>query len=105
MDAGCRVCSLDREKRKKIKSKKTHFFFLVSILGVVGTDLVGQVIGRVYGGWLSDNGGGGHGHCHQGWWVRAWVRERRVVVVSRGGGSWGEDMWGSAVSRDRKKLK
>jgi hypothetical protein len=32
------------------------------------------------------------------------MREHRVVVVLRGGGSWGEDVWGSAFSRDRKKL-
>jgi hypothetical protein len=32
------------------KAKKLTFFFLVSISGVVGADLVGQVVGRVYGG-------------------------------------------------------
>jgi hypothetical protein len=98
------VCSLDRDKRKK----KLAFFFLVSISGVVGVDPVGQVVGRVYGGWLGDDGGGG-GRRRQGWWVRAWVRERGVVVVWRegaqGGGSWGEDVWGSVFSRDRKKVK
>jgi hypothetical protein len=66
----------------KKKAKKLAFFFLVSVLGVVGTDPVGQVIGRVYGRWLSDDGGGGHGHCRQGWWVRVWVRGHRVVVIS-----------------------
>jgi hypothetical protein len=56
------VHSLDREKRKKKKQKNLLFFFFVSILGVVGADPVGQVIGRVYGGWLGDNGGGGGHH-------------------------------------------
>jgi hypothetical protein len=45
----------------KKKSKKLTFLFLVSISGVVGTDLVGQVVGRVYGGWLGDDGGGAVG--------------------------------------------
>jgi hypothetical protein len=54
---GRRVRSLDGDKRKK-KSKKLTFFFLVSISGVVGADLVGQVVGHVYGGWLGDDGGG-----------------------------------------------
>jgi Na+/citrate or Na+/malate symporter len=85
--------------------KKTHLLcFLVSVLGVVGADPVGQVVGRVYGGgWVMMmvvvvivvRGGG----CGCG------VREHGVVVVSQGGGSWGEDMQGSTFSRDRKKVK
>jgi hypothetical protein len=69
--AGHRVHSLERDKSKKKKQKKLAFCFLVSVSGVVSADLVGQVIGHVYGGWLGDNGGGG-GCCRQGWWVRAW---------------------------------
>jgi hypothetical protein len=56
MVVGRRVHSLDRDKSKK--TAKNSFFFLVSVSGVVGADLVGQVVGRVYGGSLGDDGGG-----------------------------------------------
>jgi hypothetical protein len=39
-------------------------------LGAVGADVVGQVVSRMYGWWLGDNGGGG-GHCRRCsgmWW-------------------------------------
>jgi hypothetical protein len=38
-------------------------------------------------------------------WLWSGVREHRVVVVLQGGGSWEEDMQGSAFSRDTKKVK
>jgi hypothetical protein len=66
--AGRQMHSLDRDKRKK-KAKKLTLFFLVFLSGVVGADLVGQVVSRMYGGWLGDDGGGGG--RRQGW-VRAW---------------------------------
>jgi hypothetical protein len=64
---GCRVCSLEGDGGKK--SKNSLFFFLVSILGVVGVDPVGQVVSHMYGGW---------------WWL--------VVVVTRGWLSSGEEV-------------
>jgi hypothetical protein len=64
---GCQVHSLDRDKSKKKSKKKTHLFFLlVSILGVVGADLVDQVVSHIYRRWLGDDGGSGHHHHYQG---------------------------------------
>jgi hypothetical protein len=42
--AGHRVRSLDRDKRKKKREKKLTLFFLISVLGAVGADVVGQVV-------------------------------------------------------------
>jgi hypothetical protein len=60
MVVGHWVHSLGRDKSKK-KQKNLPFFFLVSVLGMVGVDLVGQVVCRMYGGWSLLSGVVGEG--------------------------------------------
>jgi hypothetical protein len=54
------------------KKRGNSHFFLVSVSGVVGTDVVGQVVGVVVGWWLGE-GGGHHHHLGMGSWSLAMV--------------------------------